>query len=135
MLKQKSQYTVSTKMVDIKLMAVTVNSQPIFNTFDTGRFSSKFAVKNLLKIPAHLVCIATLQFVEPNSRWGSVAAFTKCGGIINNHFAANLLENLQVKKFENQSRFERIMTMSLMSSFLGCETLQDAILTCAQKMT
>jgi len=38
----------------------SVNSQPIFKIFFAVRFSSKFAAKDLLKIPSHLICVAAL---------------------------------------------------------------------------
>jgi len=37
--------------------------------------------------------------MEPNTSQGSMATYTRCGGILNNHFAANLLENLPVEEF------------------------------------
>jgi len=38
----------------------SVNSQPVLQNTLTIRFSSKFAAKFLLKIPSHLICVATL---------------------------------------------------------------------------
>ena len=46
---------------------------------------------------------------------GTVATRMRCGGIFNKHFAANLLENLTVKKFENRLRINRDTAMSLVS--------------------
>ena len=47
----------------------------------------------------------------------SYAIYENCGGILSNQFAANLLENLPVKKIENRLRFDKNMTMSLVCSF------------------
>ena len=41
-----------------------------------------------------------------------------CGEIFNKHFAANLLQNLTVKQFENLLRINRVTVMSVASSFL-----------------
>jgi len=40
-----------------------------------------------------------LNIYGPNTSQGSMATYTRCGGILNNHFAANLLENLPVEEF------------------------------------
>jgi len=37
--------------------------------------------------------------MEPNTSQGSVATYTRCGGILNNHFIANLLENPPVEEY------------------------------------
>jgi len=42
-----------------------------------------------------------------------VITYTKCGGLFNNHFTANLIENFPVKRFENRLMFDRIMAISL----------------------
>jgi len=46
----------------------SVKSQLFFTIFFTVRFSSKFAAKYLLKIPPHLICIATVY------RWCTVVS-------------------------------------------------------------
>jgi len=43
----------------------------------------------------------------------SVAIYASCGGICNNHFIANSLENLSVQKFQNQLRIDRVTALSL----------------------
>jgi len=48
----------------------SVKSQLFFTIFFTVRFSSKFAAKYLLKIPPHLICIATVY------RWCTVVSVT-----------------------------------------------------------
>jgi len=37
--------------------------------------------------------------MESNTSQGSVATYTKCGGILSKHLTANLLENLPVEEF------------------------------------
>ena len=37
--------------------------------------------------------------MEPSTSQGSEATYARCGGILSNHFTANLLENLTVKQF------------------------------------
>jgi len=49
---------------------------------------------------------------------GSVATYARCGGIFNNNFIANFLENLSVKKnFKNRLRFNWVTATSLESPF------------------
>jgi len=59
----------------------------------TGRFTGKFVVKRVLKIPPHLAYVATLpcetltlakQTINDKLQ-GSVATYSSCGGFINNH--------------------------------------------------
>ena len=59
--------------------------------FLTGRFLSKFAVKWILNIPSHLAHVATLpcetlmsKLVISDKLQGSVAAYLRCGGVVNN---------------------------------------------------
>ena len=47
-------------------------------------------------------CLANFN---TNISQGSVVTQLKCGGIINDDFVANLLMNLPVKEFKNQSTF------------------------------
>jgi len=51
-------------------------------------------------------------FSDINVSEGSVATYARRGGIVNNHFTANLTKNLPVKKIESWLRFDRIMAMS-----------------------
>jgi len=60
-------------------------------------------LKYISTVPCNLSLITTLvcdcrSFCDVNVPQGSVATHTRCGGI-NKHFAANLLQNLTVKKF------------------------------------
>jgi len=52
-----------------------------------------------------------------NVSQGSVATYARYGGIHYNYLAANLLENLPVKRFRNRLQFERIVAVSLLCSF------------------
>jgi len=61
----------------------------------------------LLATPPHLKYAATLPcnlslmacFADINVSQGSVAAYARCGGILNLHLTANLPRNLSVKEF------------------------------------
>jgi len=75
--------------------------------FFTGRFLGKFAVKCILKIPSHLAYVATLpcetsmsakQAIN-NKLQGSVAAYLRCVGIVNNEIKTDLLLSLSVNFF------------------------------------
>ena len=77
-----------------------------FAIFFTGRFPDKFAVKCILKIPRHLAYFATLpcetllstkQAIN-NKLQGSVAAYLRYGGVVNNQIKKGLLLSLWVKK-------------------------------------
>jgi len=48
-----------------------------------------------------------------------VTIYARCGGTFNNHFTANLAQNLRVKKIANRLRFDRIMATSLGSRLLA----------------
>jgi len=48
----------------------------------------------------------------------SVATYARCGGTFNNLDTANLLANQPVKEFEYLLRFDRDITMSMLSPFL-----------------
>jgi len=71
--------------------------------FFTRRFFGKFAVKCVLKIPSHLAYVATLpcetvsakQAIK-NKLQGSVAAYLRCGGVVNNQIKKGLLLSLRV---------------------------------------
>jgi len=74
--------------------------------FFTGRFFGKFAVKCILKIPTHLVYVATLpcelltsakQAINDKLQ-GSVATNVKCGRVLNNQINKSLLLSLRVRK-------------------------------------
>jgi len=84
------------KKKDTKLMAVTLLIINRFLKFFTDRLSSKVAAKYLLKIPLHLLCVATLPcktIMTENERQsptnavindklqGTVVAYLRCGGL------------------------------------------------------
>jgi len=70
--------------------------------FSTGRFPGKFAVKRILKIPPQLAYVATLSCEKSLSAkqaindklQGSVAAYLRCGGVVNNQIKKGLLLSL-----------------------------------------
>jgi len=75
------------------------------NASFTGRFSDKFAVKCILKIPPHLAYVATLPCETLMSEkrhndklQGSVAAYLRYAGVIKNQIKKGLLLSLTVKK-------------------------------------
>jgi len=76
----------------------SANSQPTFKNF-YARFSSKFAIKCLLKILPHVTCVATLPYetlmsenerqsktnaVNNDKLHGRVITYLRCGRIFNN---------------------------------------------------
>jgi len=74
-----------------------------FQNHFTGRFSSKFAVKYLLKIPPHLIRVVPCEILMPqtsdsrnpmswinNKLQSSVATHLRHGGIVNNHIKKGL---------------------------------------------
>jgi len=98
--------------------------------FFTGRLNNKFVLR-LLKIPLHLKCVAMLPcdlslittlvsdcclFSASTVSQGSLLMHIKCGEMFNS--AANLLQNLPVKKFENQLRTGGVKVTRLVSPFL-----------------
>jgi len=92
---------------DNRLITIILSILNRFNIFFTGRFHGKFAVKEILKIPPHLACVATLpcetlmsakQAINGKLQ-GSVATYLKCGGVVNNQIKKGLLLSLWVKIF------------------------------------
>jgi len=71
-----------------------------------GIFLCKFVVKWALNIPPHLAHVATLPYETLMSAkqaindklQGSVAAYLRCGGVVNNQIKKGLLLSLRVKK-------------------------------------
>jgi len=70
-------------------------------------FLGKFAVKWIIKIPPHLTYVATLpcetlmsakQALNDKLK-GSIAAYLRCGRVVNNQIKKGLLLSLRVKKF------------------------------------
>ena len=73
-----------------------------FKKIFTGRSLGKFAVKRILKIPAHLAYVATLpcetlmsakQAPRNDKLQGSVATYLRCGGVVNNQIKKGSLLN------------------------------------------
>ena len=108
--------------------------------FFTVRFSSKFAAEYLLKIPSHLICVATLPcetLMSENERQsqtnavindklqGTVVTYLRCGGIGNNQIKKSLLLSLPVKKFLKSANFwhsygrKRGLSHALFSTFIS----------------
>jgi len=62
-----------------------------FQDFCTRRFFGKFGVKCILKLPLHLAYVATLpcetlmsaKQVINDKLQGSIAAYLRCGGVVN----------------------------------------------------
>jgi len=82
-----------------------------FRKFFSWRFLGKFAVKCILKIPPHLAFVATQLYninkcktlltakqAINNKLQGSVAAYLRCGGVVNNQIKKGLLLSVRVKK-------------------------------------
>jgi len=87
----------------------------------------------LLTTPQHLKCVAMLpcdlslittlvwdccSFSDSTDSQGSLLMHIRCGETFNNHFAANLLQNLPVKKCEKQLRTGGVKVTRLVSPFL-----------------
>jgi len=81
----------------------------------TSRLSNKPVLIWSLMIPPHLKCVTTVRcnlslitalvckwrsFFDVDVSQGSAAIHITGGGIFNKYFAANLLENLTMKKFQ-----------------------------------
>ena len=97
----------------------------------TGRLSYKPVLICLLIISPYLKYVITLPCTLslitttvcycrsfPTLMFQKVAMHTKCGEIFNKHVAANILENLTVKKIQNWLRINRVTATSLVSPFL-----------------
>jgi len=87
-------------------MAIILSNLNRFTIFFTGRFVGKFVVKRILKIPPHLARVATLpretlmsakQAINDKLQ-GSVAAYLRFGGAVNNQIKKALLPSLRVKQ-------------------------------------
>jgi len=66
-----------------------------------------------------VICRSQVRFADINVSQGSVATYTRCGGIFNMRLTANLPRNLLVNNFVNRLRFDRIMVASLWPRFLA----------------
>jgi len=110
-----------------RLITIILSNFYRFKKKFTGRFLGKFTVEWILKMPSHLAYIATLPCEtllsakqgDINVSQGSVATYTRCGGIFNIHLTANLPRNLPVKNLLNRLRFDRSTAMSLWPRFFG----------------
>ena len=74
----------------------------------TATFTSKFAVKWIVKVPPHLACVATLPCQTLMSAkqalndklQGSLATYLRCDGVVNNQIKKGLLLSLRVNFFK-----------------------------------
>jgi len=71
-----------------RLMTTILSNLNRFTIFFTGRFFSKFAVKDL-KVTGNLQLRA--RFVDIYVLQGSVATYARCDGILNTRLTGNLL--------------------------------------------
>jgi len=104
-----------------KLQARTWLSRALSPSFSnvlarSAKCTGQSRLKCIAALPCNLLLMAC--FAGINVSQGSVATYARCGGIINIHLTANLLQNLPVKKILNRLRFDRIMVISLWPRFL-----------------
>jgi len=72
---------------------------PILKLFFTGRLRNKPFLNWLLKFVVSYCCGLQLSlFSDISVSQGSAATHMRCGGLFNKYCAANLVENLTVKK-------------------------------------
>ena len=122
--------TGSVKKRGHRLMTIILSNLNRFTKFFTARFHGKFVVKWILKIPTHLLYVATLLCESLMSAkqaindilQGSVAAYLGCGGVVNNQIKKGLLLSLTVKKIKSVNiwqsyKQEHGFDRSLSSSF------------------
>jgi len=77
----------------------THNHNSVVSQRFTGRFIGKFAAKWILKIPPQLAYVATLpcetlmsaKQTKNNKLQSSVAAYLRCGGVVNDQIRKGLL--------------------------------------------
>jgi len=95
-----------------RLMTTILSNLNRFKKNFIRRFLGKFVVKWVLKIPSHHAYVATLpcetlmsakQAINDKLQ-GSVATYTRCGGVVNNQVSKGLLPSLSVKFFESVNR-------------------------------
>ena len=81
-------------------MAIILPNLNWFSVFFAGRFCSKFAAKQLFKIPTHLAYVATninvRKQVISGKLQGKVATYSRYGGVVSNHIKKGLLLSLSV---------------------------------------
>ena len=99
----RNTYRVGQRKRGHRLLTIILSNLNRFTKFFTERFLGIFAVK---KIPPHLAYVATLpcetlmlakQAINDKLQ-GSIAAFLRCGGVVNNQIKKSLLLSLWVKK-------------------------------------
>jgi len=89
-----------------KLITIILSNFNRFTIFFTRRFLDKFAVKYILEIPPHLAYVATLpcgtlmsaKQATNDKLQGSVAAYLRCGEVVNKQIKKHLLLSLRVQK-------------------------------------
>jgi len=94
------------KKRDHRLRTIILSNLNRFKNCFHWRFLDKFAVKHILNIPPHRAHVATLPCETLMSAkraindklQGSVAAYLRCGEIVNNQIKKGLLLSLRVKK-------------------------------------
>ena len=87
-------------------MTIILSNLDRFTKLFTGRFLGKYAVQRVLKISPHLAYVATLpretlmsaKRALNDKLQGSVAAYLRCGEVVDNHVKKCLLLSLRVKK-------------------------------------
>ena len=88
--------------VDTILMVICLSSRNRFSLFSHWWFSSKIAVKWLVKMPPHLAYVATLAYLVRRQAindklQGSAATYLRCGRIVKNQIKKGLLLSLPVQ--------------------------------------
>ena len=76
----------------------SVKSEPILEKKFTGRFLSKFVVKQILQDPPHLAYVVTLPCKRLmstkqaiNDKLQGSVTYLRCGGVVNNQIKKGLL--------------------------------------------
>jgi len=100
-------YTGWAKKCDHRLMTIILSVPNLFQTFFTGRFLGKIALKWISKIPPHLSYVATLPYenlmsakqASSDKLQGSVATYLRYFWVVNNQIKKGLLLSLRVKIF------------------------------------
>ena len=92
-------YRVDQKKRSHKITTIILSYLSRIKKICTGRFFDKFAVKWMLKIPPYLAYVATLpcetlmsaKQATNDKLQGSVAAYLRCCGVVNNQINKGLL--------------------------------------------
>jgi len=104
--RNRLKYRVKGKKAGHRLITIILSNLNRFKKCFSGRFLGKFAAKWILQIPPQLAHFATLpcETLMPAKQaindklQGSVAAYLRCGGVVNNQIKKGLLLSLRVKK-------------------------------------